>query len=114
MNTNFKTLVLATTLSLGLISAKAAETPNAGKTCASVQQTIMQSVSLPAELKNPGFKQNVKVAFMMNAAGNVDVVVARTENQLLKQSIENQFKQLCFSGLQAGVTYNVEINFNVY
>ena len=104
-----KTITLATLLSLGFLLLSAAGTPKHEN----VREKIQHAVSLPAELKNPGYSQKVKVAFVLDNAGKVIEAVASTINLSLKHSLENQFRQLVLTELQAG-TYNVEINFNVY
>jgi len=108
-----KTLTLAALLSLGSLALSAAGVPKEKNEVGGVRQKIQHAVSLPEELKNPGFNQKVKVSFILNKEGNVEVVAANTANPKLKQSLESQFKQICFTGLAAG-TYNVEINFFVY
>ena len=111
--TKLKTLALAALLSLGSLSLSAAGAPKSGNEVNGVRQKIQQAVSLPEELKTPGSNLKVKVSFSLNKAGNVEAVAANTSNPVLKQSLENQFKQIRFSDLAAG-TYNVEINFFVY
>jgi hypothetical protein len=110
MKKTMKTTVLALLLSLGFLSASAAGAP---KTGSAVGAKIKQTLSIPEELKNPGFSQEVKVSFKLNAKGGVEQVIASTGNQLLKSKIEKQLSQIAFPELQAGV-YNVVINFNVY
>lgn len=105
-----KTTALALLLSLGFLSASAAGTPKTGN---AVGARIKQNLSIPEELKNPGFSQEVKVSFKLNAQGGVEQVIANTGNTLLKSKIEKQFGQIAFPELQAGV-YSVVINFNVY
>jgi len=101
-------LTLAALLSLGSFTMNAAGTPKND-----VGGKIKRAVSLPEELKTPGFAQKVKVAFVMDAKGCVAQVAANTINLPLKQNIESQFKQLSLPELKAG-TYNVEIDFIVY
>ncbi len=109
-----KTLFLAGLLSLGFLTATAAAgTPKGETTASTVRQKITRAVSLPEELKNPGFAQKVKVAFELDTKGNVQAVVANTPNAVLKQNLESQFKKIALPELKAGA-YNVEINFNVY
>ena len=107
-----KTIALASILSLGFLSLSAAGTPK-NNNAASVSQKIKHAVSLPEELKTPGYSQKVKVSFIIDLSGKVTEVAANTRNLALKQNLENQFKQIVLNELQPG-TYNVEINFNVY
>jgi outer membrane biosynthesis protein TonB len=106
-----KTLTLAALMSLGLAASAASVTPTTGNN--NVAQKIKNSIRLPEELKNSGFTQKVKVSFVMNANGKVADVAANTKNLLLKQNVEEQFKQLTFPELSAG-TYNLELDFIVY
>jgi len=106
-----KTLALATFLSLGFLSAVARPLNNDHPSM--ISQKIKQAISLPQELKTAGFSQKVKVSFVLNAQGGIESVAASTSNLVLKQKLENQFRQLVLSELKAG-TYNVELNFNVY
>lgn len=104
-----KTLALAALMSLGLAaSAAPAYTGNND-----VTQKIKNSIRLPEELKTPGFAQKVKVAFVISSNGKVESVAANTKNSLLKQKVEQQFKQLALPELSAG-TYHVELDFIVY
>lgn len=107
-----KTLALAALISLGLAAKAASGTP-AIPSDKAVTQKIKQSIHLPEELKSPGFSQNVKVSFVLCTNGQVQTVAANTRNLLLKQKIEQQFKQLALPELAAG-TYNVELDFIVY
>ena len=109
---SLKTLALAALLSCGFLSLSAAGTPKSASANA-VRQKIQHAVSLPQELKTPGYSQKVKVSFSLDAAGKIQEVGASAKNAVLKQAIENQFKQIVLSELQAG-TYSVELNFNVY
>ncbi len=106
-----KTIVLATLFSLGFLTVSAAGTPK--NETNTVREKIQRAVSLPEQLKNPGFSQKVKVSFILDAGGCVQAVAANTTNLVLKQKLENQFKTIALPELKAG-TYNVEINFNVY
>jgi hypothetical protein len=112
MKTKFKTIALAAILSFGFLSVSVAGTPKSDNSCA-VRQKIQHAVSLPGELKNPGYSQKVKVSFVLDVSGKVKEVAANTKNPMLKKTLENQFRQIVLSELQAG-TYNVELNFNVY
>ncbi len=107
-----KTFTLAAILSLGFLSLSAAGTPKS-ESANSARQKIQHAVSLPQELKNPGYAQKVKVSFVLDATGKIQEVGANTNNPALKRAIEKQFKQIVLSELQAGA-YNVELNFNVY
>ena len=101
-------LTLAALLSLGSFTMKAAGTPKND-----VSGKIKRAVSLPEELKIPGFAQKVKVAFVLDAKGCVEQVAANTLNLAFKQKLESQFKQIALPELKAG-TYSVEIDFIVY
>lgn len=106
-----KTLTLAALLTFGFLTGTAGN-PNKADT-GLVRQKIQHGVSLPEELKQPGFNQKVKVSFVLDKSGNVKEVAASTADKALKKTLESQFKQMVLNELQAG-TYNVEINFNVY
>ena len=113
MNT-LRKLTLSCLLVFGLTSAASAHNPAEGRTNAkSISKKIEASVSLPKELRTPGFSQKVKVFFTVDAKGNVNYGAAATKNAELKKSIEMQFKQICFTELKANTAYNVEIKFIV-
>ena len=110
--TKLKTLALAAMLSLCSLSLSAAGIPKSSNTIG-VREKIQHAVSLPGELKKAGYTQKVKVSFVLDQNGKVAEVAASTSNKVLKQSLEDQFKQIVLTELKAG-TYKVEINFNVY
>lgn len=113
MNTTLKTLTLLAFLSLGSISLSAAGAPKHDNNSVTVREKIQRAVSLPEELKTPGFTQNVKVSFILDEKGKVTEVAAQTTNPALKQKLENQFKQIAFTELKAG-TYHIALDFIVY
>jgi hypothetical protein len=108
-----KILALAAFFSLGFISLNATVLPKESKSAGPVTEKIRHTLSLPQELKNPGSTQKVKVSFVIAENGTVESVAANTKNIALKQNVENQFRQLTFPELKAGL-YNVQVIFNVY
>lgn len=107
-----KKMALACLVSLGLVSAVNANTL-AGKEKESISQKVQSAVGLPKELKTPGFSETVKVFFRVDEKGNVVEEVAATNNAQLRQCIEKQFRQICFSELSPQTPYNIEIKFIV-
>ncbi len=55
--------------------------------------------------------QKVEVVFTTSENGNVDFVLAKTDNKEVKAEIEKQFSKLNLSKLKANVAYSVVLNF---
>lgn len=77
---------------------------NANKT---IKEHIVFS-TLAMDLKT---SENVNVVFTVNETGQVNLVIANTKNEILKQSIESQFKKLKLNHLIANNAYSVVFNF---
>ena len=113
MNT-LKKITLSCLLVLGLAVTASANTPIIGGIDAEgISKKIEAAVSLPKELRTPGFSQKVKIVFTVDEKGNVNYEAAATKNPELKKAIESQFKQMSFAELTPNTAYNVVINFIV-
>lgn len=74
-----------------------------------VGKTIRESVKVPADLKAQGKK--VEILFTTSQSGEVNFVLAKTNNSSLKKEIEKQFYTLRFAGLKENVVNSVTLNF---
>lgn len=103
-------LALATGLCVFFSSPiKASEAPNKLIVVNSIEE-IKHHISFN-ELQLKGTSEIVKVVFTVNELGVVDLVIANTNNQLIKQSIEKQFSNLVFENLKTNHTYGIQFNF---
>lgn len=71
-------------------------------------QIIKNHLTFSNELIN--FKEKVVVVFTVNEIGKVNLVIANTKNERLKQSIEQQFTQLVFENMTANNAYSIVFN----
>lgn len=63
---------------------------------------------------NNNYTEEAKVVFTVNDRGNVDLVIANTNNKVLKKSIEEQFLKLKFNNLSSNNTYNINFKFKSF
>lgn len=73
------------------------------------QQFLFPNIILPVE-KN----EKVPVVFTLNKENKIDVIIAKTENNVLKREIENQLADLTLPNLKANSTYSIVLNFKRY
>ena len=81
-------LLVITMITPALASGNEAE-GNAG-----LSRTISKQLSLPSALVKPDFNAEVKVDFMINADGSVEVLRVHTTNLQLKDHVLKQFKTM--------------------
>jgi hypothetical protein len=60
---------------------------------------------------NNSYNEQAKVVFTVNELGNVDLVMAKTDNVNLKNAIEKQFLKLKFNNLSNNNTYTISLKF---
>ncbi len=99
-------------ISLSAVAAPVGEKPletDAG----SASRIIKEHVKFPAINLNhyQGHEEKVNVVFTVNEAGQVNLVIANTENQGLKKAIEEQFLTLSLKQLKANNAYSIQFNF---
>lgn len=75
---------------------------------------IKTMIQVPAEFRQQGFNENVKVLFLVDKTGKVSQVLAVCANPELKKSVEYQFQQLNFTQFTEKTLYSVNINFKVF
>lgn len=63
---------------------------------------------------NNNYTEEATVVFTINDQGNVDLVIANTNNKVLKKSIEEQFLKLKFKNLSSNNTYNINFKFKSF
>ncbi len=63
---------------------------------------------------NNSYNKQAKVVFTINEKGNVDLVLAETDNKILKKSIEEQFLKLKFNHLSTNNTYTINFKFKSF
>jgi len=63
---------------------------------------------------NNKYTEEAKVVFTVNNKGNVDLVIADTNNKTLKKSIEEQFLKLKFNNLSTNNTYTINFKFKSF
>lgn len=87
---------------------------NNGGTDASIEteKTIKEHVKFP-KLILPVKEQHqkVEVIFTTSENGNVNFVLAKTDNKEIKEEIEKQFSKLNLNKLKANVAYSIVLNF---
>ncbi len=74
-----------------------------------ISNTIKQKIKFNnlASTKN----EKINVVFTVNDLGQVNLVIANTNNKQLKQSIESQFMTLNLSQLKSNNAYSIVFNF---
>lgn len=101
------TALVALTLGSFLLNA------NTGNDIATeTEKTIKEHVKFP-KLILPLQQQfqKVEVVFTTTENGNVDFVLAKTDNKEVKAEIEKQFSKLNLNKLKANVAYSIVLNF---
>jgi len=106
-----KTLtILAASLLIG-VNAKASDNDKLKINLSEVSSTIKQHVKFPNVLLNYKQDEIVNVVFTVNEQGKVNLVIANTENEMLKKAIESQFQKLTLTQLKANNAYSIQFNF---
>lgn len=76
------------------------------------ERTIKEHVKFPKLiLPLQQQTQKVEVVFTTTENGNIDFVLAKTDNKEVKAEIEKQFSKLNLNKLKANVAYSVVLNF---
>src|SRR5690349_9212025 len=78
---------------------------------ADATKTIKDHVKFPNLMMNFNQEEKVNVVFTVNEAGQVNLVIANTSNEILKKAIETQFKKLTLNQLKANNAYSIQFNF---
>ncbi|MES2568396.1 MAG: hypothetical protein V4565_16090 [Bacteroidota bacterium] len=107
-----KTMLLLTAgffLSFSL-KAKENETPKTVM-ISEANKTIKDHVKFPNVVMHFNQEEKVNVVFTVNDYGQVNLVIANTQNEILKKSIESQFMKLKLNQLKADNAYSVVFNF---
>jgi hypothetical protein len=99
-------------VALVIVSANAFAGNGPTSKIASLMREVKSKISLETSKNNAGKKVNF--TFTVNAAGNVDAVMAKVENLQDRQILEAQFAKMNFPKLAQGVTYNMDVNFINY
>jgi hypothetical protein len=68
----------------------------------------------PNVFNTNNYSEQAKVVFTINENGNVDLVLAETDNKILKKSIEEQFLKLKFNHLSTNNTYTINFKFKSF
>jgi hypothetical protein len=92
------------------LNAKEKETPKT-LIISEASKTIKEHIKFPDVLLNFNQEEKVNVVFTVNDTGHVNLVVANTQNENLKKSIETQFMKLTLNHLKADNAYSVVFNF---
>ena len=71
------------------------------------EKTIKESIIFSNSISN----QKVEILFTTNNLGNVNFVLAKTENAELKKQIETQFSHLNLPKLKTDVVHSIILNF---
>ena len=94
------------------LNVQAAENDkNSKPVLSNVSETIKDHVKFPKLLLNYNEEENVNVVFTVDELGKVNLVVANTDNLVLKQAIETQFAKLKLTQLKANNTYSIQFKF---
>lgn len=97
-------------ISLSAVAAPAGEKPLETET-GLASRIIKEHVKFPSLAQYQGYEEKVNVVFTVNEAGQVNLVIANTENQGLRKAIEEQFMTLSLKQLKANNAYSIQFNF---
>lgn len=112
MKTLKKSIILLSVGFLFSFSIKANENENPKTvTINEANKTIKQHIKFPDVLMHFGQEEKVNVVFTVSETGQVNLVIANTQNEMLKKSIESQFIKLILINLKANNAYSVVFNF---
>jgi len=82
-----------------------------GSDAESASRTIKECIKFPNLNMYNISEAKVNVVFTVDEAGRVNLVIANTENQGLRKSIEEQFLTLSLKQLKANNAYSIQFNF---
>lgn len=110
-----KNLIAALSLTLFAGSLAANNPSSTGRLTgeSSTSSLIKNMIQIPAEYRQQGFNETVKVHFLVDKSGKVSQVLAVCADPVLKKSVEQQFQQLNFAQFSEKTLYSVNINFKV-
>lgn len=77
-----------------------------GNEIVETEKAIKESIVFTAPISN----QKVEILFTTNNNGEVNFVLAKTEDASLKKQIEKQFTHLHLTNLKADVVYSIILN----
>lgn|GEM_PF-1354034 len=97
-------------ISTSAMAAPAGEKPM-GSDAESASRTIKECIKFPNLNMYNISEAKVNVVFTVDEAGRVNLVIANTENQGLRKSIEEQFLTLSLKQLKANNAYSIQFNF---
>lgn len=101
------TALVALTLGSFLLKAN-----NGSEAAIETGKTIKEHVKFPKLiLPIQQQEQKVEVVFTTSENGNVNFVLAKTDNKEVKAEIEKQFSHLTLNKLKANVAYSIVLNF---
>lgn len=101
------TAFVALTLGSFLLQAR-----NGSDASVETEKTIKEHVKFPKLiLPVQQQEQKVEVVFTTSENGNVNFVLAKTDNREVKAEIEKQFSKLNLNKLKANVAYSIVLNF---
>ncbi len=95
-------------LTLGSLLLKA---NNGNEIAVATEKTIKEHVKFPKLILPIQKEQRIEVLFTTSENGNVNFVLAKTDNKEAKAEIEKQFSKLNLNKLKANVAYSVVLNF---
>ncbi len=100
------TALVALTLGSFFVKAK-----NGNEIAIETEKTIKEHVKFPKLIFSIQQHQKVEVIFTTSENGNVNFVLAKTDDKEAKAEIEKQFSKLTLNKLKANVAYSVVLNF---
>jgi hypothetical protein len=74
------------------------------------QNTIRQHISFPNIILPITKAEKVEVVFTTDEKGKVNFVLAKTNNDVLKQQIEKQFSEMVLTKIKSNVAYSIVFN----
>ncbi len=104
--------ILKALLVMGLTLSSLTAKPNTGTNetvMIETEKIIKESVKFPAICLTSN--QKVEILFTTDQKGDVNFVLAKTENTILKKEIEKQFTGMHLSKLKQDVVHSVVLNF---
>ncbi len=113
----FTRIVLFTVLVYSSLFALSATTlPSPSPASVESKKTIREYFKFPQILVNHSevktvTNNSVEVLFTTNEKGNVNFVLAKTQDESLKHEVEKQFYKLCLPKLKQDVVHSVVLNF---
>lgn len=113
--TAFKKMVLMAGLMFTVILAKSNTTPSTTSLTNETEKTIHDFFKFPhvliPRLVEKGQTNKIEVLFTTDINGNVNFVLAKTKDLLLKKEIEKQFTNLHLKKIKQDVVHSVVLNF---